>query len=136
MKLSNWRTLDKSDYDLKYSDLLEKLSTPLNSSMNEIYDALDNNLDFTNNINATLTSFSVSVDANGYPKSKVRFKLKDSQTSFSGIAVLDVVGASDTAKLPSGGVFVKGNLNEGGVNVTLVKGIDKDNTYNITVLVI
>lgn len=134
MKLSSWRKVDKGDYPPENSVLIDKLSTPLNAAMDELYDALDNKLDFTDNINATITSFTVAVDELGTPKSKVTFKLKESQTSFTGMTVLDVVGVNENALEPQYGVFVRGVKNANTIVVKKVKGLQPDSTYRITVL--
>lgn len=136
MKVSSWRSLNKDDFDEKDGPLIETLATPINSAMDEIYNNLNNNLDFTNNINATIASFQVAVGTDGNPKSLVKFKLKTNQTVVQGIIPIALKTNTNQNIIPASGVFVSGVQDGNLVTVQNIKGLTPDTAYNVTVLVI
>ncbi len=133
-KVSNWRTLTKTDYDSKYQDLIETLATPLNQAMDEIYNNLDNNLDFTNNINATIATVTVAVDDQGDARNVVRFKLKANQKVVQGIIAIALKDNTSNNLLPNSGVFVSATQNGNLMTVQNIKGLNQDTSYNVTLL--
>lgn len=136
MKLSNWRRLNKTDFGADDAEFVENLSTPINASMDELYNALDNRLDFVDNINATIVSFNISVDSSGNPQPAVQFKLKDSQTVFQGSLVLNVVGTKDKSLKPVSGLYIDAIQNGQSVIIKNIKGLQANNLYTVTVLAI
>jgi hypothetical protein len=101
-----------------------------------LYNALNNRLTFKENFNATIQEFTVTVDANGTPRNRTTFKLSNSQQSAEGLIVINVSGASDPTSLPNAGVFVSFVKSEGNIIIQNIKGLPKDVSFKIKVIVL
>ena len=136
MKLPSYRRIFKNDYAEEYEALVEKLAVSINYGFDTLYDALNQRLNFEDNIASTIAEFAVTVDANGRPTQKTQFKLKSAQTVVQGIVVLDCYGARDAGVLPQGGIFVSFEKNENFVNINNIKGLIPNVSYTIKLLAI
>lgn len=130
MKLSSYRRIFKTDYDENYQPLVEKLAVSINAGFDVLYDALNGKLSFSDNIAATIATFSVSVNSEGVPQKTTQFKLSGTQTSVEGLLVLGVTGEF----LPSGGIFIDYTKNENFVKINNIKGLQTDKNYSIKVV--
>jgi hypothetical protein len=133
-KLSSYRNLYKQDFPGPNQDLVDKLATTINPAFNELYDALNNKLTFTENFNATVGNFTITVDANGRPANATSFKLNDNQANLIGLFVINAFGAKDSSILPAGGVFVSFKKNNNYVIINTVLGLQPNISYNIKVV--
>jgi hypothetical protein len=135
-KLSSYRTIYKQDFDPKYSDLVDSLSLTINDSFNEIYGALKNNITFSDNINATISTITVSVDSTGKVQKSTSFKTGTYQTSVKGLMVINAACTSSNFTFPNSGLFVDYVFNSGVVNLNYIKGLPANETFSLTILVI
>jgi hypothetical protein len=136
MKLPSYRRIFKTDYAEDYQALVEKLAVSINYGFDTLYDALNQKLNFQDNIASTIADFDVTVDSSGKPRQKTQFKLSGSQTSVQGLIVLNCYGAKDSTVLPTGGIFISFNKNENYININYIKGLQTDIQYTIKVLAI
>jgi hypothetical protein len=136
MKLPSYRRIYKNDYAEEYEALVEKLAVSVNYGFDTLYDALNQRLNFEDNIASTIAEFSVTVDGNGRPTQKTQFKLKSSQTIVQGIVVLNCYGTKDPDVLPQSGIFVSFEKNENFVNINNIKGLIPNVSYTIKLLAI
>ncbi len=134
-KLSNYRRVLEQDYP-DDAELIKKLGITLNSSFEELYNAMNNRLTFKENFNATMQEFTVAVDANGTPKNRTTFKLQNNQQNAEGLIVINVTGASDPTALPTSGVFVSFVKSEGNIIIQNIKGLAPDKSYSVKVIVL
>lgn len=116
--------------------MVDKLAVSINYGFDTLYDALNQKLNFQDNISATIAEFNVSVDATGKLNQKTQFKLNTSQTSVQGLIVLNCYGTNDVNKLPTSGIFISFNKNENFVNINYIKGLETNIQYTIKVLAI
>jgi hypothetical protein len=136
MKLPSYRRIFKTDYAEEYQSLVEKLAVSINYGFDTLYDALNQKLNFQDNIASTIAEFSVTVDGDGKPTQKTQFKLNSSQSTVQGIIVLNCYGSKDTTVLPYGGIFVSFEKNEKFVNINNIKGLTANIPYTIKLLAI
>lgn len=134
MKLSSYRRLYDQDFDPQYKGLIEQMGIIVNTSFEEIYDALSNKLTVSENINATIMEFNVTVDSSGKPKNNTQFKLRSGQTTFEGIFVIGAKGSKDPSIIPSGGIFVSAVKNNNNIIIDNIKGLQADTPYSIKVV--
>ncbi len=132
-KLSSYRRLFGQDYP-EQEELIDKIGVPINASFEELYNALNNRLTFRENINATIQEFTVTVDANGFPKNNTQFKLSTTQTTVEGLFVINVTGSKDPGLLPAAGVFVSFKRSENFIVIQNVKGLQADKQYTVKVI--
>jgi archaellum component FlaF (FlaF/FlaG flagellin family) len=137
-RLGSFRRLYSSDFDVNYKSLIDQIGTTYNPNIEALYDALNKKLTFVDNFSVTITSFDVTVDNNGIPTRPTQVKLDDSQinSSLSGAIVLSAVGSKNPNLLPTAGVYVSFIKNEGYIIIKNIKGLQPDNPYNITILII
>lgn len=136
LKLSSYRRIYDQDYQGPSQQLVSQLATPLNASFQELYDGFNNNITFSDNINCTLISFNVSVDATGKPLNTTQFKLANYQTNVSGLWVINTVNNQSPTVYAPGAVqcyFVKSNNN---VIINNIKGLTPSLNYTVTVIAI
>lgn len=133
--MSNYRRLLEQDYP-EDSELIKKIGITINSSFEEIYNALNNRLTVKENLSATIASFAVTVDAFGVPKNKTQFKLLNGQTNVEGLILIDASGTTNPNLLPSSGIFVSFVRDSNNIIIKNIKGLIPDNSYTLKVLVL
>jgi hypothetical protein len=136
MKIPSYRRLFKTDYKEEWQPLVDKLATSINNAFDTIYNALNKNLTFVDNINSTIATFTVSVDGNGIPKQTTQFKLDSAQTTVQGLIVIDCFASNDTSKYPNSGIFINFTKNDTLINVNRIKGLPQDVQFSVKVLMI
>lgn len=134
MKLSSYRRLYDQDFDPEYKALIEQLGIIINTSFEELYDALGNKLTFSENLNATIIEVNVTVDSSGKPKNNTQFKLRSGQTTFEGIFAIAAKGSKDPSIIPSGGIFISAVKNNNNIIIENIKGLQVDVPYTIKVV--
>lgn len=133
MKLPTFRRLFKSDYETDEQKIVEKLSGPLNSGIEVLYEALNNKLDFENNFQATARSIQIEVDSNGIPKGTTIFTLINSNR-INGVLVRRVENLTNPGSYPLGAPFITFTQNTDRVTINHITGLIPDNQYLISVL--
>lgn len=135
-KLSSYRRIYKTDYEKPYQGLVDSMSLTINQSFDEVYQALNHNITFTDNIQATIATITVSVDASGTPLTNTSFKLANGQTVAQGLIAINAVCANNVNILPDSGIFLAFTNSTGTINISNIKGLSKDNRWIITILAI
>lgn len=138
MKLGSFRRLYSTDFKPEYKGLIDQIGTTYNANIEALYDALNKKLSFADNFASTIVTFNVTVDSTGTPTRKTQVKLDSSQanSSINGVLVLNAVGSRDANLLPNSGVYVTASKNESSLLIQNIKGLQADNPYNVTILVI
>jgi hypothetical protein len=132
------RLLKPEDFDSKDQALVQKLSFPINTFMQQVISALSNNLDF-NNLNQQINTFSTSVNSSGAPTSPIQFTI-NLTTKLYGLYVINAINTSSTIRYPTAQPFISYTLNSGVVTVNNIAGLDvptgqtNSDTYTLTVL--
>lgn len=136
MKIPSYRRLFKTDYKEEWQPLVEKLSVSINNAFDTIYNALNKNITFADNITSTIAEFDVTVDVNGKPTQNTQFKLDASQTSVQGLIVIDCYGTQDSTLIPDSGVFINFDKNQNFIIINKIKGLAKNTQFHLKVLMI
>jgi hypothetical protein len=134
MKLSSYRRLYDQDFDPEYKKLIEQLGIIINTSFEELYDALNNKLTFTENFNVTIIDVNITVDSSGNPKNNTQFKLRSGQTTFDGIFAIGAKGTKDPSVIPSGGIFINAIKDNNNIIIKNIKGLQADTPYTVKVV--
>lgn len=133
MFLPTFRRIFKSDYDKDDQALVEKLSSPVNSAFEVLYEALNKKLDFTNNFQATEVDIPVTVDSTGTPVGNASFKLINSNK-------VKRLWIGNAQNLTNPGTYVTGapfaSFLQNGASITIVNitGLQPGNTYLLNIL--
>ena len=135
MKLSSWRRIVKTDFSADQQNLVEQLSIPINSAMDEIYNALNNKLTIRENISGTIAEFTVTVDSSGTPKTRVILPLQSGQTSIEGITCLNAIGTRDATLLPTSGLYINYVRDGNNVIIKNIKGLQTDKLFTVKLFI-
>lgn len=133
MKIPLFKRIYKSDYEKDQQDLIEKLSFSINVGMENFQGVLNNRTSLQDNIQCTLKSFNVTVDANGKPTNTSAFTLTSLGT-LSGIVVLSAVNQTNSTVYPTSAPFISFNVNSNLVSITNIAGLPAGNNFLITVV--
>lgn len=134
MKLPNLRKIFSTDFSGDYRALMDQLGILFNGGLEPIYNALNNNLTFKDNMSSTVIEFTVTVDSTGTPKQNTSFKLANNQANLEGMLVINAFGANDATIMPTGGVFVTFARNGASVTIKNVKGLQANTAYKLKVI--
>lgn len=109
-KLGSYRRIFKQDYTPENQEDIDTLSVTINDSFESVYDTLNNQVTFTDNINCTLVTFTTSLNTRFEPSAPLLIKLNSFQRTINGIIPINAV-SSDKNTLPTGGLFIDYSIN-------------------------
>lgn len=133
--MPTFRRLFKSDYDQADQAIVEKLSGPINSGIEVLYEALNNKIDFTNNFQASVRTVQVDMGPNGIPKNTPIFTLINSSRVF-GCWVLRVENLTNSSIYPTGAPFISFTQNTDRITINHITGLTADNQYSISIIAV
>jgi hypothetical protein len=152
-KLGSYRRIFRQDYSPENQDDFETLGITVNDSFESVYDCLTNQVTFTENINCTLVTFNVTLNARFVPTTPLVIKLNNFQKTINGIIPVNAV-ANNRTTLPDGGLFIaytinnntssSSNITNSGNNasnpltITIngIKGLPANTPFAVTALII
>ncbi len=133
--LPSFKLLNSQDYPSQYQSLITTLAQNLNNQIQVLYNAFNNGLTFTNNMESTIKTFAVTVDATGAPISSVSIT-KDQTDTILGLIVVKAVNSTSSSTYPSGGVFVSYTETSTSIIINNITGLQANQQYNVTILTI
>ena len=133
--LPSFKLINSQDYPSQYQSLISTLAQNLNNQIQVLYNAFNNGLTFTNNMESTIKTFAVTVNATGTPSSSI-FITKDQTDTILGLIVVKAVNSTSSTVYPSGGVFVSYTETSTAIIITNVTGLQANQQYNVTILTI
>lgn len=136
MKLGSFRRIYKQDFKPDQQDLADQLGTTINNGFEQLYDGLDGKLSFRDNILATISEFTITVDSEGTPRQTTVLKLNSKQTIVEGVYVIGAIGANNPNLLPLAAPFVSYTKNAQTLIIDNVRGLLADNAYKIKLVAI
>lgn len=133
MKLPSFKRLFSSDFPAQYKQLIDTLSSSLNTGIDLLYQALNNGLTLRDNISATVKDITLTVDANGTPTQNSSIKLNNSN-KVDGVMVISALNQTSSTTYPSGAVGVSFNQASTTLNILNVKGIQPGQSYTLRIV--
>jgi hypothetical protein len=133
--LPSFKLINSQDYPSQYQSLISTLAQNLNNQIQVLYNAFNNGLTFTNNMESTIKTFAVTVNATGTPSSSISIT-KDQTDTILGLIVVKAVNSTSSTVYPSGGVFVSYTETSTAIIITNVTGLQANQQYNVTILTI
>lgn len=134
MKIPGFKRLLGSDFDKQFQELINQLSLSLNNGIDILYQALNNNLTFRDNIKSQVQDITVSVDANGTPRQNASFKLNIS-ARVDGTLVILAENQDNSNTYPSGGVFINGTQDINNFIINHITGLQANQSYLLRVVI-
>lgn len=134
MRIPSLRRIFSNDFKPEMKQFVDQIGILLNGNFEPLYNALNNNLTFSDNFNATVTTVQVTVGADGTPLQPSSFKLSSNQKTVSGGLVIDAFGTNDPNILPTSAPFV--SLIQSGDFVTIrnVKGLIPEANFTLKIV--
>lgn len=131
-KISAWKRIRVEDYPEEFQGLIEQLAITLNTNGEEVVNALNGNLTYSNNIFTTIKTFSAKVDSNGYPITTLQFKI-NTDSSIKGLQVINTVNPRNPASYPTSAVQIFYTQKNDVITVNKITGLPASTEFNITI---
>lgn len=123
------RFIKPEDFDQKDQKLVQKLSFPFNTFMQQVVSAFTKNIDF-NNLNRQVNTFTVSVDSTGKPTSPIQFK-NNLATKLYGIICINALNTSSVIRYPLAQPYISWTQNASTITINNIAGLGiPDNQTN------
>lgn len=135
MLLQSFKRIIKGDFPEEYGELIEKLSYSINLGFDNVLNALNNNVNLTNNIACTLKDVQVNVDADGFPLKSATIKLLNAQVKAIGCTVISSVNLNNNARYPTSQPFVTFTQNNDTIIINNISGLQVNDSYILKVIV-
>jgi len=130
----SWRRIIQQDYPSQYQDLIGQIALPINWGFDTIFRALSNGLTFASNIQSTINTFQVVVDANGNPTSNITINKDVPGVSLIGVVVVKAVNNTNSNVFPTGSPFVSYTETSNQIIINNISGLQPNNNYSITII--
>ncbi len=135
MLLPTFKRLMKSDFDQKDQSFVDKFSYLFNNGIEVIYNALNRNLTFKDNMLATVKDFTVSVNSSGIPKNTTSVSLNNTSMKAIGLEVWQVQNQTNSTSFPTSAVFISWTQENSTVFINHITGLIAGDSYRIRVVV-
>lgn len=135
MLLQSFKRIIKADFEDKYQDLIEKLSYSINLGFDNILNALNNNVNLSNNIACTLKDVQVNVGVDGFLLKPATIKLLNAQVKAIGSTVILSTNNSNAARLPTNQPFITFTQNNDTIIISHISGLQANDSFTLKVIV-
>ncbi len=131
--LPSFRRLFSQDYAKEYQKLIDTLSVSLNNGIEVLYDALNNELTFRDNMKATVVDVTLMVDSTGKPIQGGTFALTFSG-NVDGVFVTMATNQVNSNVYPLGAVMISGAQTNATYKINNVTGLQANTSYTIRII--
>lgn len=132
--LPTFKSLQASDFDEQYQDLINKLATIFNNEIQSIFSALNNGVSLKDNILCVVKDVPVVVDANGNTTNTANFSIDVPNMRVRGCTVIRCVNTSNNSLFPTGAPFVSYTPGTQQVTINNVTGLIPGQQWTLTVI--
>jgi hypothetical protein len=129
--LQSYRRIFNTDYAKQYQDLINTLSVSVNQGFDNLYQAMQNNVNLTNNILCTVASVPVTVDSTGNPIPATAFAVTFT-TKMLGATVIAASGPNGT--YPTSAPLISYTQNNKNVTINNISGLQANTQYTLTIV--
>lgn len=132
--LPTFKSLQASDFDDQYKDLINKLATIFNNEIQSLFTALNNGVSLADNILCTVKDVPIVVDANGNPTNAANFAISVKNLRVRGCTVIRAVNTTNNSTFPTGAPFVSYTPGTQQVTINNVTGLTPGDQWTLTVI--
>lgn len=133
-RLPSFKRLFRGDYEETYQSLIDRLGASLNSGIESLFNALNNNLTLNDNLAVNVKEFDYVATASGGSKTTVAFPVSFVGQA-TGLQVLKVDNTTNSAAGIAGGVTVIYSQSDRIITINQITGLITGNTYRIRVAI-
>lgn len=134
MILPTFKSLQSSDFDKQYEDLINKLALILNNDIQGLFNTLNRNTSLANNILCTVKDVPVVVDGNGNTTNTANFAIDIPNMRVRGCTVIKAINTGNSNVFPTGAPFVSFTPGTQQVTINNVTGLQAGAQYTLTVI--
>jgi hypothetical protein len=127
--------LYKTDYAAEYSDLLENLAITFNLDGENVYNALTNSLTIADNMLSVVTDVTVSVNANGIPKSLTQISLNNVINQIEAVQVGYASNTTSNTTYPTGAPFISFTQSQNLITINHITGLTPNDNWSLHVII-
>jgi len=131
-KLGNFKRINKSDFDQEIQPTIDLLAGSINDGFDSAYAALSGRLTLGDNMQGTLFTVNITVNADGTVKAKTVVPLK-SAVRVVGLSVLRAENQSNAAGYPNNAPFITYRQLSASVDILHVTGLPANTPFLLTV---
>lgn len=138
MKIPSYKRINIEDFSDEEQQLVQKLASTLNISIDTLYSGLNNRLNFKDNFDSTQKTFNIQVDTNGNPISPTGFKLNTINNTIPravGSLVINALNTTNSDVYPTGGIFISFTQNQDVITINNITGLPSGYVFQITVII-
>ena len=128
-KPPDYKRLVKEDFPDEYRDLIDKLSFPLNSHMEQVRNILTKGIDF-DNLSRELITLTIQTDNLSKPINKLTFK-SNLVNKVKGINVISAVITSSNSSYLQSAPFISFSQDSGIVTILNISGLGPETKYEL-----
>ena len=135
MRLPSIKRINKADFPEQDANFINRLAGIYNSTVEMVYEALNNKLTLRDNISCDVKDLYITVDSDGVPLTYTGFNLSDGSKRIEGLSVYKADNTTNTSTYPSGAPFI--NYVQVGNNIEIkhITGLQANNTYQVRIVV-
>jgi len=135
MLLPSFRRLFSQNFEKQYQNLISTLSQSLNNGIQVLYDALNNQITFRDNIKCTVQDITLMVNATGTPIQGGTMALTFTG-NVDGYFVTQVTNVNNPNTYPTAAVMVFGQQSNQTFIINNVTGLQPNVQYTIRLIVL
>lgn len=119
------------DYDAKYRELVEKLSSSINPFMDEVYRQINGNINFEN-LNRQIVTIDVRINASSQVLSEPQIRTS-LRSRLAGTSVISAQNLVNSNTYPTSQPFISYVLKENIMTITNISGLQANSQYRLTI---
>lgn len=128
------KRIAKEDFPAEYQTLIEKLSFPINSHMEQVRNLFNKGIDF-DNLTQELITLTVQTNSTSQPLNRITFK-SNLTNRVRGIVVISANITSSNLTYPQSAPFISFSQNLNIVTINNISGLAPETTYELLLLTI
>lgn len=132
--LPTFKTLQSSDFDDQYKDLINQLALIFNNDIQSLFNALNSGISLEDNILCTVKDVPVTVDSKGNTTNTANFQLDVPNMRVRGCTVIRAVNTSNNTVFPTGAPFISYTPASSQVTINNVTGLTTGDQWTLTVV--
>lgn len=126
------KLIKAADFPKEQEELVTTLGNIINTTLEQMYNALNNGIDF-NNLNQAVSTFQVRVNTNNIPTSKIEIK-SSLKTKIQGVVCIRAQGSTFPTTNPLISFTYSSSNNS--IVISHITGLAPDQDYTLTVILI
>lgn len=135
MKIASPKRIRKEDVKSDYADIVESIGSVINDFNDQVYQALNNGIDF-NNLNQQLVTIDLTTNASGALVNPPQIKYNLVRGKFQGTMVINSKSLINSNSYPTSAVQLQTAINGSLVTILNATGLPVSSSFRLTVILI